>query len=253
MEKLKQEYESLLDRQHFDASELDYTVLDGHIRQLTLLSQVANCGITVYDMHRRCHVFASYNFPELFRYDLKGIATEDTDYFKRHIHPDDWMELHRNGIACLRFLLDNPALAPDVKLVNGYRVNVDGKWTAVIEQFQILEFDARGNIWLSLSMLDIAPEGEATPGVRSRLFNYRTGESLSIPRADMENPVLSAREREILGLIGQGKLSKEIAEELFISVHTVNTHRQRILEKLRVGNSMEAVRYARMYGLLDTP
>lgn len=251
MERLQQEYESLLDSQHFDAAKLDYTVLDGHIEQLTRLSQVANCGITVYDMYRRCHVFASYNFPELFHYDLEGIASEDSDYFMRRIHPDDWRELHRNGIACLRFLLENPALAPDVKLVNGYRVNIDGRWTAVIEQFQILEFDPNGNIWLSLSMLDIAPEQDAPSGIRSRLFNYRTGESLDFPCADPAAVVLSEREREILGMIGQGMLSKEIAGELFISVHTVNTHRQRILEKLHAGNSLEAVRYARMYGLLN--
>ena len=251
MERLQEEYNSLLDRQHFNATELDYTVLERHIRQLTQLSQIANCGITVYDMFRRCHVFTSYNFPELFRYNLNDIATEDTEYFMRHIHPDDWTELHRNGIACLRFLLDNPDLAPDVKMVNGYRVDVGGRWTSVIEQFQILEFDARGNIWLSLSMLDIAPGQDSQTMARSRLFNYRTGENLDFQNTETHASVLSAREREILGKIGQGKLSKEIAEELFISVHTVNTHRQRILEKLHVGNSLEAVRYARMYGLLD--
>ena len=61
---------------------------------------------------------------------------------------------------------------------------------------------------------------------------------------------MSGREREILRLIGRGKLSKEIADQLAISVHTVNTHRQRILEKLNVDNSMEAVRYASARGLL---
>ncbi|WP_235782360.1 response regulator transcription factor [Phocaeicola paurosaccharolyticus] len=46
-------------------------------------------------------------------------------------------------------------------------------------------------------------------------------------------------------------LSKEISEQLFISVHTVNTHRQRILEKLDVNNSMEAVKYASALGLIS--
>lgn len=51
---------------------------------------------------------------------------------------------------------------------------------------------------------------------------------------------LSAREKEILKMIQDGKRSKEIAELLFISINTVNRHRQNILEKLRVGNMTEA-------------
>lgn len=45
--------------------------------------------------------------------------------------------------------------------------------------------------------------------------------------------------------------SKEIADELHISIHTVNTHRQRILAKLGVDNSLEAVKYAWILGILD--
>ncbi len=51
---------------------------------------------------------------------------------------------------------------------------------------------------------------------------------------------LSTREKEILKMIQRGKRSKEIAELLFISINTVNRHRQNILEKLRVGNTTEA-------------
>jgi DNA-binding CsgD family transcriptional regulator len=64
-----------------------------------------------------------------------------------------------------------------------------------------------------------------------------------------EKPSLTKREKEILGLIASGLLSKEIADKLFISVNTVNTHRQRILEKLDAGNSMEAIKYASSLGI----
>jgi DNA-binding CsgD family transcriptional regulator len=46
-------------------------------------------------------------------------------------------------------------------------------------------------------------------------------------------------------------LSKEISNVLSISLHTVNTHRQRFLEKLGANNSMEAVMFASRFGLLD--
>ncbi len=57
---------------------------------------------------------------------------------------------------------------------------------------------------------------------------------------DSNSAFLSIREKEILKLIKDGKRSKEIAELLFISINTVNRHRQNILEKMRVGNTTEA-------------
>ncbi|WP_304583272.1 response regulator transcription factor [uncultured Alistipes sp.] len=251
MESLQREYEELLDAQQFDAGELDYSVLERHVGRLTLLARVANSGITVYDMFRRRHVFASYNFSELFHYDMERIEAEDAAYFSRHIHPDDLLTLHRNGIACLRYLMEHRELAPDMKLINEYRVEACGRYVRVIEQYQVLEFDRRGNIWLSLSMVDVSPNQAALEGVRSQLLNFRNGTVLPFPSAGDRESQLSGREREILRLIGRGKLSKEIADELAISVHTVNTHRQRILEKLNVDNSIEAVRYASEHGLLE--
>ncbi len=50
---------------------------------------------------------------------------------------------------------------------------------------------------------------------------------------------LSAREREIVGLIVKGYSSKEISEKLFISVNTVNTHRRNLLEKNNFKNTKE--------------
>lgn len=124
----------------------------------------------------------------------------------------------------------------------------------MIEQFQVLEFSPSGQIWLSLSMLDLSPDTDVTQGVRSRLLNCRTGHAYVLPgfsdSEKAENPLYS-REKDILRLVGDGLLSKEISGRLAISVHTVHTHRQRILEKLNAGNSMEAVRYASRLGWLD--
>ena len=61
---------------------------------------------------------------------------------------------------------------------------------------------------------------------------------------------LSKREIQILKMVKDGLLSKEISNNLNISLHTVNTHRQRVLEKLGANNSMEAVVFASKLGLL---
>jgi DNA-binding NarL/FixJ family response regulator len=48
----------------------------------------------------------------------------------------------------------------------------------------------------------------------------------------------------VLGLVAMGKGNKEIAESLFISVKTVETHKGHILEKLGLRNSAELIKYA---------
>jgi DNA-binding NarL/FixJ family response regulator len=55
---------------------------------------------------------------------------------------------------------------------------------------------------------------------------------------------LSDRELEVLGLIGQGQSSAEIAEKLHISVKTVESHRLRIREKLGLAHALELTRFA---------
>ncbi|MDR1762121.1 MAG: LuxR C-terminal-related transcriptional regulator, partial [Bacteroidales bacterium] len=61
---------------------------------------------------------------------------------------------------------------------------------------------------------------------------------------------LTKREKEILLLIRQGLLSKEIADKLNLSIYTVNNHRKNILAKLNVDNVIEALNTARDFGII---
>lgn len=73
------------------------------------------------------------------------------------------------------------------------------------------------------------------------------------PGVMIMNPAfgLTGREMEILRLIQRGFLSKEIADKLCISIHTVHIHRQNLLRKLGVQNSLEAIRLGQESGLLS--
>lgn len=62
---------------------------------------------------------------------------------------------------------------------------------------------------------------------------------------------LSPRETEIVTLIAEGMNSKEIAEKLFISHRTVETHRNNIMGKLDVRNMAEIVNYALRTGIIE--
>ncbi|WP_276370931.1 response regulator transcription factor [Chryseolinea sp. H1M3-3] len=62
--------------------------------------------------------------------------------------------------------------------------------------------------------------------------------------------IFSQREREVLNLLSEGRSSKEIADQLFITERTVETHRKNMLEKSNVKNTVELVAYASAIGVI---
>jgi two-component system response regulator NreC len=69
-------------------------------------------------------------------------------------------------------------------------------------------------------------------------------------RAAAEADPLSEREREVLRLLALGHTNQEMAEKLYISVRTAESHRAHIMQKLRLSTRAELVRYALSHGLL---
>jgi len=119
-------------------------------------------------------------------------------------------------------------------------------------QLVVLELDKKGNIWLSLILDDLLPDKVSFDGVNRRLVNIKNGR-IYLFKNELESnkkTILSTREIEVLGLVSKGFVSKEIADRLFLSVNTVNNHRQNILEKVGASNTSEAVTYAKNLGLL---
>lgn len=232
---------------------LDYTVLPKHIQSLQTLAELSNSGTSIFDLNKKQMAFFSSNFGKLLGYQPADYEHLNYQFFEEKIHPEERLKLALNGISHLKMF---NAFSRDEKLnhkvINEYRMlNSENKYVRLVEQYQILELDKTGQIWLMLSMVDISPNQEAAGSVKSQLLNFRTGNIITIDTEQKADPELSRRELEVLQLVKQGYLSKEISYKLSISVHTVNTHRQRVLEKLGANNSFEAVVFASKYGLLN--
>lgn len=71
-------------------------------------------------------------------------------------------------------------------------------------------------------------------------------------KSDSPIDILSDREFQVLRMIASGREAKEIADDLFISVKTVRTYRDRIMEKLNLKNDVEIARFALKNNLLDS-
>jgi two-component system response regulator NreC len=84
------------------------------------------------------------------------------------------------------------------------------------------------------------------PELGARLVSAETDE-----RRRAEEDPLSDREREVLRLLALGHTNQEIAQQLYISVRTAETHRAHIMQKLRLSSRAELVRHALSQGLLE--
>lgn len=69
-------------------------------------------------------------------------------------------------------------------------------------------------------------------------------------QGDVDLPVLTRREKEVLTLIAQGLTNPEIAEKLFVSHWTVDSHRKSIMTKLNTKNTASLIKYSFENGLL---
>lgn len=240
--------------QKINIDKLDYSILDKHVAFLESIKSVHSSAISIFDLAEMQHTYLSSTFEDMLGWDLEEAQKPGNEYIDNRMHPDDLKHLNRVSSQFFELILkvkkEDRQNMKHYKLIMDYRTKgKDNSYVRVIEQHKLLEFDQDDNIWLSLSILDLSPDQDIQSICRYRLVNAKTGEMYHFPK---ESPAgnLSLREQEILQLLGKGLISKQIADQLFISVNTVNTHRQRIIEKLNVNNTAEAIQHALTIGII---
>ena len=185
-------------------------------------------------------VFLSNRFGHYYYVTEYIEASQEID-IERLVHPDDWEVVRRIDKKVWEFL---NTLPEEEKLTYKYiyelRVLERGKYVRMIYQMRILAF--KEDNFLAMGIIDIAPEQSANTSVRFQIKNCLTDEIVPFAIESAADTLLTPREREVLALAKEGMFSKEISEKLNISIHTVNRHRQNILEKLQVDNMIEAIR-----------
>ena len=174
-------------------------------------------------------VFLSDKFGHYY-YVTEYIEASQELNIEKLVHPDDLEVVRRIDKKVWEFL---DTLPEEEKLTYKYiyemRVLDRGKYVRMIYQTRLLAFKDDNFLGMGIS-------------VRFQIKNCLTDEIVPFAIETATDALLTPREREILALAKEGMFSKEISEKLNISVHTVNRHRQNILEKLQVDNMIEAIR-----------
>lgn len=160
------------------------------------------------------------------------------------IHPDDLYQKNLQELKFFHFIKHQPKnKRKDFYLMNKLRIkDATGHYHPALHRlFYIPVEHAPNTMWLALCLY--TPLSLEMPGKSAVVYSV-TGQLIELKDKNTAQ-ILSEREKQVLRLIHQGSTSKQIAETLAISIHTVNRHRQDILGKLQVKNSIEACRIAK--------
>ncbi len=254
MDILRKELNSIYESQDLRHETLDPEVVETSKQQIAMCADIdGNCRIITDASNDTCLVFGS-RFGNLLGIspNMTKVDSSDEDEIYNNMHPEDLADKRMLEYEFFKFV---DGLPIDSKL--SYKAtckirikNNLGDYISVTNSTQVLKLSPAGKIWLILCCYDFADSKIDNPGISPRIVNSATGECIKPDFSEKRSHILTEREKEILSLIKSGKLSKQIADILGISIHTVNRHRQNILEKLSVGNSVEAVTAATAMNLM---
>jgi len=175
-------------------------------------------------------------------------ASEFTiELLMENIHPDDrpWFLNFENKAREFLSALPVEKLMK-YKIRHDFRIKKkDGTYIRLLHQAMIIEHDENGQILrtvaLETDITHLKPEGKPTMSIIG-LENEPSYIDVDVEKIfTISGENLTKREKQILTLIMEGKLSKEIGKMLHISKQTVDTHRNNMIEKNNVKNTSELI------------
>jgi len=169
------------------------------------------------------------------------------------------LDLDLGGASSLDFLPELLAAAPGGRaiLVTGVRTPEEHYRAVQLGAMGLVRKEQGADVLVNAIEKVHAGEVWLEPAMVARALAEISGQ-----RSVKEQPVdpevakiarLTPREREVIGLIGEGLYNKDIAERLSISAATVSHHLTSIFDKLGVANRFDLVIYAYRHGLAESP
>lgn len=250
MDILRKELNALYARQGLDTERLPEEVVGECIDHVRTLSEITHCQAVITDIaHDQSWLFRPATGSQPTVVEHYGSSDEDRIY--NRMHPADLVYKRMLEYRFFQFIEQHPEAMLAYKAQCHIRLrDANGRWVYVDNSTQVLRTSPQGRMWLILCCYSLSPAQHGIFDIGAHIVCAERQDVMPCLFSAEKEHLLSAREKEILQLIQAGKQSKEIADILHISTFTVSRHRQNILQKLSVNNSMEAVNAALAMGLV---
>ncbi|WP_109098135.1 response regulator transcription factor [Aquimarina sp. AU58] len=175
------------------------------------------------------------------------LIDEGVSYFVEHIHPDDIEPWVRSMKDLMDFCLNKTKIS-DRKLTffqYNYRLKIENHYKNIIENVVPIALDKKGKPIVGLGRFQIMNTTAKLPNTASARSLNACNQLVTVfyKNYSAQNiyDELTLRELDIVKLLINRESSKTIAAKLFLSPHTVDTHRRNILRKLGLSSTAELV------------
>ncbi|MDE6384049.1 MAG: helix-turn-helix transcriptional regulator [Paramuribaculum sp.] len=240
------ELEDIMSAQSQQAGELNIDT--DIIAYAQTMADIENAIVVISDMaQKRSRIFLGTFAREL---GINDYDSENSIWEKVILSYLSEAELETKMISELRFyhfIKNKPKSRRNYYLLTKLRFQTHAGRMADVAHKLYYIYDDRGDA-VKYAVCRYAPLTFDFRG-KSVIVNSIDGSMEELTTSDGKG-ILSRRERQVMSLIAEGKKSAEIAELLSVSIHTVSRHRQEILAKLQVKNSIDACRLARSMELI---
>jgi DNA-binding CsgD family transcriptional regulator len=223
----------------------DYLRLKYHIDSLIAIARMIDLSFYIIDYKKQEFVYVSENPLFLSGYDRSEVQQMGYSFYSKVVPPDDLEMLLEINQAGFGFYYDlPPERRPNGFISYDFRMtNTNGGVVMVNHKLTPFILNEEGNLWISLCLVTLSSVKK--PG---NMFIYMQDESVKYNYSFklkkfvvFKNKPLTQIESKVIQLLSLGMSSKDIANQICISINTVKFHKKRIFAKLEVQNSNEAV------------
>lgn len=214
-----------------------------------------NAVISLFDTSTYQYIYLCDKTNVLGGYDSSLFTTENgTDFFFSNMHPEQ-----RAAAILIQLKVLSYGIEHTGAILNNVVANTtflfrkkNGEYFQYLQKGIVVETDELGSPLLYLRYgYDVSHLVKPSVGLiinspeRTLIWNYNAK-----TKALEQINLLSVQEKKILKFLSEGKESKEIADLLFISPHTIDTHRRNLLKKTFCIDTTALITFAKMTGLI---
>ncbi len=245
------------DRRVYAKEDYDLAYAINYLENARHFSAIGQSLYYIADLRQMKIVFANGNFKHFFGTDKDLFTGRSFAVSLRVCYWRDFLTVAQASRQYYRYFYEQPIEnRPFIRGSIFFRQSMpDGTMRTLMLQLAHIHIDSLGNAVLNMCVITDISHWSTKNGGGGTVFNDADPENpimlhLQGELALADAPIISPAEMRVLLLLSEGKSSKMVADELYLSEHTVNNHRKNMLRKSGAQNIAELITQCKERGLI---